>query len=45
MLIDAKNDRAAAWYETLGAVRLLDAPRSLLLLFSTAVRLVDPSAN
>lgn len=31
LLIDAKNDRAAAWYASYGAVALLDAPLSLLL--------------
>lgn len=31
LLIDAKNDRAAAWYASYGAVGLLDAPLSLLL--------------
>jgi GNAT superfamily N-acetyltransferase len=31
MLIDAKNDRAANWYEGHGAMPLLDAPRSLVL--------------
>lgn len=31
LLIDAKNERAAGWYESYGALPLLDAPRSLLL--------------
>ncbi len=31
MLIDAKNERAAAWYKSFGAVPILDAPQSLLL--------------
>jgi GNAT superfamily N-acetyltransferase len=31
MVIDAKNDRAAAWYASYGAVPLLDAPLTLLL--------------
>ncbi len=31
MLIDAKNERAAAWYASYGALPLLDAPLSLLL--------------
>ena len=35
LLIDAKNDRIAAWYETYGAIRLLDTPRSLLLPLGT----------
>jgi GNAT superfamily N-acetyltransferase len=36
--IDAKNDRAAQWYESYGAVRLLDAPLSLVLPFATAIK-------
>lgn len=35
LLIDAKNDRAAGWYETYGAIALLDAPRSLVLPLAT----------
>lgn len=31
ILIDAKNDRVAAWYASYGAMPLLDAPLSLLL--------------
>ncbi|HEY1946728.1 MAG TPA: hypothetical protein VGG97_06970 [Bryobacteraceae bacterium] len=31
MLIDAKNDRVAAWYASYGALPLLDTPLSLLL--------------
>jgi GNAT superfamily N-acetyltransferase len=31
ILIDAKNERGAAWYTGLGALPLLDSPRSLLL--------------
>ena len=31
LLIDAKNERAASWYESYGAVPLLDTPQSLLL--------------
>ncbi|MSP02380.1 MAG: GNAT family N-acetyltransferase [Acetobacteraceae bacterium] len=41
LLIDAKNDRAAAWYESHGAVRLLDAPRSLVLPFSMAAKVLE----
>lgn len=37
LLIDAKNDRAAQWYESYGAVRLLDVPLSLVLPFATAI--------
>jgi len=40
LLIDAKDDRAAVWYEGHGAVRLLDAPRSLVLPFAMAVRVL-----
>jgi GNAT superfamily N-acetyltransferase len=36
LLIDAKDDRAARWYEGYGAVALLDAPLSLLLPLSVA---------
>jgi GNAT superfamily N-acetyltransferase len=35
LLIDAKNDRVAGWYETYGAISLLDAPRSLVLPLAT----------
>lgn len=35
LLIDAKDERAAAWYETLGALRLLDTPLSLVLSLAT----------
>jgi hypothetical protein len=35
LLIDAKHDLAAKWYESFGAVRLQDAPLSLILPFST----------
>ncbi len=35
LLIDAKNERAAQWYASYGAVPLLDAPLSLLLPFKT----------
>jgi hypothetical protein len=31
MLIDARNDRVAAWYASYGALPLLDAPLSLVL--------------
>ncbi|MDE2471432.1 MAG: hypothetical protein KGL35_22575 [Bradyrhizobium sp.] len=36
LLIDAKNDRAALWYEGYGAVRLEDAPLSLVLPLAVA---------
>ena len=35
MVIDAKNDRVAAWYASYGAVPLLDAPLTLLLPLAT----------
>ena len=38
MLIDAKNDRVARWYEGYGAVRLDDAPLSLILPFAVIER-------
>ena len=42
LLIDAKNERAAKWYASYGAIALLDAPLSLLLPFSVIERI---SAN
>jgi len=36
LLIDAKNDRAAQWYAGYGALRLLDAPLSLVLPLAVA---------
>jgi GNAT superfamily N-acetyltransferase len=36
LLIDAKNDRAANWYESYGALRLEDAPLSLILPLAVA---------
>jgi GNAT superfamily N-acetyltransferase len=35
LLIDAKNERVAGWYEAYGALPLPDAPRSLLLPLAT----------
>lgn len=35
LVIDAKNDRAAAWYASYGAVPLLDAERTLVLPLAT----------
>jgi GNAT superfamily N-acetyltransferase len=35
LIIDAKNDRAAAWYARYGAVPLLDAERTLVLPLAT----------
>jgi ribosomal protein S18 acetylase RimI-like enzyme len=36
LLIDAKNDRAAGWYESYGVSRLDDAPRSFVLPLAVA---------
>jgi hypothetical protein len=36
LLIDAKNDRAASWYQSYGALALDDAPLSLVLPLATA---------
>jgi predicted GNAT family N-acyltransferase len=38
LLIDAKSDHAAQWYESYGAARLLDAPLSLVLPFAMAIK-------
>ena len=35
LLIDAKNERVAAWYQAYGALALLDAPGSLVLPLAT----------
>jgi hypothetical protein len=35
LVIDAKNERAARWYSSYGAVPLLDAPLTLLLPLAT----------
>lgn len=35
LAIDAKNQRAAAWYERFGAIRLLDEPLTLVLPLKT----------
>lgn len=35
LLIDAKHEQAALWYQGFGAIRLEDAPLSLVLPFST----------
>lgn len=35
LLIDAKNERVAAWYEAYGALPLIDAPASLVLPLTT----------
>jgi GNAT superfamily N-acetyltransferase len=38
LLIDAKTDRAAQWYESYDAIRLVDKPHSLVLPFSVALK-------
>ena len=35
LIIDAKNDRAAAWYVSYGAMPIVDAERTLVLLLTT----------
>lgn len=47
MLIDAKNEQAATWYASFGALPLLDAPLTLLLpldLVAAAIRATQRSA-
>lgn len=41
LLIEAKNAAVAEWYEGYGAIRLLDAPRSLLLPFAVAFKALN----
>jgi hypothetical protein len=38
LLIDAKSEHAAQWYESYGAARLLDAQLSLVLPFATVIK-------
>ncbi len=38
LLIDAKDDQTAQWYESYGALRLLDAPLSLVLPFPVVLK-------
>jgi GNAT superfamily N-acetyltransferase len=45
LLIDAKNERAATWYEGYGAVRLEDAPLSLILPFATLAAALKEGAR
>lgn len=45
LLIDAKNERAARWYASYGALPLLDAPLSLLLPFDTIQAALDAAGN
>lgn len=41
LLIDAKSDRAAQWYEGFGALRLEDAPLSLVLPLTTIAQAIE----
>jgi GNAT superfamily N-acetyltransferase len=43
LLIDAKSDRAAQWYESYGAISLVDRPRSLVLPFAVALKALEQS--
>ena len=40
LIIDAKNDRAAAWYVSYGALPLADAERTLVLPLATIENLL-----
>jgi GNAT superfamily N-acetyltransferase len=40
LLIDAKNDRAASWYQSYGALALDDAPLSLVLPLAVAAEAI-----
>ncbi|MFO1113909.1 MAG: GNAT family N-acetyltransferase [Rhodospirillales bacterium] len=41
LIIDAKSERAAAWYAGYGAVRLADTPQTLVMAFSTLSSLLQ----
>jgi len=43
LLIDAKSDRAATWYETFGAARLADEPLTLVLPLRTIAAAIGVS--
>jgi hypothetical protein len=45
LLIDAKSERAAAWYRSYGAVELQDAPLSLILPLATIAAAVSGSGQ
>lgn len=45
MLIDAKSERAARWHESHGAVRLADAPQSLVLAFATIAAALEAAGR
>lgn len=43
LAIDAKDDRAAGWYERFGALRLLDDPLKLVLALDTIRTVLEQS--
>lgn len=45
LLIDAKNEGVARWYESYGALRLLDSPMSLLLSLATVRRVLEKAGK
>ena len=45
MLVDAKNDRAAQWYASYGAIPLADAPLSLILPLATMQKALEASGK
>jgi len=45
ILIDAKNERAAQWYSSYGAIPLADAPLSLLLPLTTVQAALDAAGK
>ncbi len=45
LLIDAKNERAAKWYSSYGAIPLADAPLSLLLPLATVQAALETSGK
>jgi GNAT superfamily N-acetyltransferase len=45
LLIDAKNERAAKWYSSYGAISLTDAPLSLLLPLATVKDALESSGK
>jgi len=45
LLIDAKNERAAKWYSSYGAIPLADTPLSLLLPLATVQDALETSGK
>lgn len=45
LLIDAKNEGVARWYESYGALRLLDSSMSLLLSLATVRRVLEKAGK